>query len=117
MTTPSTPRSMPSVITGLVRAMRPKQWAKNGLIFIPVLFDRQISISQPNPFLRVLAAFALFCVSASAIYLINDVVDVERDRLHPKKRNRPIASGQLPIQVAIVAAVIMPIIAIVGALL
>jgi 4-hydroxybenzoate polyprenyltransferase len=106
-----------SPLIGLVRAMRPKQWAKNGLIFIPVLFDHKISLSNPEPFLRVVLAFIMFSIAASAVYLINDIRDVEADRLHPKKRNRPIASGQLSMEIAIAGAIIMPIVAVGGALL
>jgi 4-hydroxybenzoate polyprenyltransferase len=95
---------------GLIRGMRPKQWTKNGFVFLPILFDRQISLSNPDPLFRVLLTAFLFCLAASAVYLMNDAVDVERDRLHPKKRNRPIASGQLPIQIAVIAAIILPII-------
>lgn len=109
-------RLLPLWMRALIRATRPRQWVKNGLIFIPVLFDRQISLSNPTPTLRVIAAFVLFTMAASAIYLINDLVDVERDRMHPKKRFRPIASGELPARVASGVAVILPVLAIGGAL-
>lgn len=108
-------RWLPAWFRGLVRTMRPTQWTKNGFIFIPILFDRQIT--QVEPLARVLVAFLLFCLMSSAVYVLNDIVDVERDRLHPKKRHRPIAAGQLPMGIAIFAAVALPILSIGGALL
>jgi 4-hydroxybenzoate polyprenyltransferase len=94
----------------LLRAMRPHQWAKNIFVFVGIVFDQ--SLFDISALGRVMLAFVLLCLTASTIYLINDIVDVERDRLHPKKRNRPIASGALPIRVAQIAAVILPIIAL-----
>ncbi len=100
-------RVLPLWFRGLIRAMRPKQWTKNGLIFIPIFFDRQFM--HVDPMLRVTLGFVLFCIMSGAVYLLNDIVDVERDRMHPKKRFRPIASGDLPIRVATTAAIILPI--------
>jgi 4-hydroxybenzoate polyprenyltransferase len=105
---------LPAWMRGLIRTMRPTQWTKNGFIFIPILFDRQIT--HLDPLLRVMVGFGLFCLTSSAVYLLNDIVDVERDRLHPKKKNRAIPSGQLPIPIAIVAAILLPVISIGGAL-
>jgi 4-hydroxybenzoate polyprenyltransferase len=79
-----------------------------------LLFDQQLD--QPEPLARVVAAFVLLCLSASTIYIINDLVDLERDKLHPRKRYRALPSGQLPIPWAKTAAVILPVIAIVGSL-
>lgn len=95
--------------------MRPKQWSKNAFVFVAILFDRQLD--DPTAFLRVLEAFVLFSMAASAVYLMNDLVDIERDREHPKKRNRPLPSGQLPVPMAQAAAIVLPIIAVGGALL
>lgn len=92
---------------GLLRTMRPKQWAKNGFVFAGILFDRKIL--EIDALGRVLAAFALFSMVASAVYLMNDIIDIERDRLHPKKKYRPLPSGKLPIRVAIVAAIVLPV--------
>jgi 4-hydroxybenzoate polyprenyltransferase len=103
-------RVLPLWFRALIRAMRPKQWTKNVLIFLPIFFDRQFS--HVEPMLRVVLGFVLFCFVAGSVYLLNDLVDVERDRLHPKKRTRPIASGELPVKVAIAAAVVLPIICI-----
>ncbi len=104
-------RLLPVWFRGLIRAMRPKQWAKNGFVFIPILFDRQIT--HLEPLTRVTVGFLLFCLTASAVYLMNDIVDVERDRLHPKKRFRPIASGELPVRLAAVMAVVLPILSVI----
>ena len=107
--------AVPSPVRGLIRTMRPKQWTKNGFVFAGIMFDQQLT--EPDAFLRVLAAFVLLCLAASTIYLINDLVDIERDRLHPKKKKRALPSGQLPVSWAIVAAVILPVIALGASLL
>lgn len=109
-------RILPQWLRGLIRTMRLKQWVKNGFIFIPVLFDQKVSLHNPQPLLNVITAFALFCLMSSAVYVLNDLVDVERDRAHPKKKFRPIASGQLPVPVARVAAILLPLVAFGGAL-
>jgi 4-hydroxybenzoate polyprenyltransferase len=90
------------MLLSLLKAMRPKQWAKNVFIFAALVFDRQLT--NPPAFLTTLAGVGVFCLLASVIYLINDLSDVEADRQHPKKRNRPIASGALPVRVAWIAA-------------
>ena len=107
-------QALPDQVRGLFRAMRPRQWPKNAAIFAAIAFDRQLT--EPRAFLRVLVGFVLLCLTASAIYLINDIVDIERDKIHPKKKFRAIASGQLSIRWATTAAVILPIAAIGGAL-
>lgn len=97
-------------LSGLIRTMRPRQWTKNVLIYAGLVFDQQLFI--PDAFLRVTLSYVLLCLVASTIYIINDLVDIERDRQHPTKRNRPIPSGQLPVSLAIAAAIILPIIAL-----
>ncbi len=74
--------------------MRPKQWAKSIFLFTALVFDRKLL--RPDAFLRTLAGAVLFSLLASAVYIINDIADIESDRKHPEKRNRPIASGKLP---------------------
>src|ERR687892_1791811 len=98
------------MLKALIRALRPRQWTKNGFIFFGLIFDKQLFI--PEPFLRTLAGFALFCLISSAVYLFNDIADVEADRNHPAKKDRPIASGKLPINVAIITALLLIVIAI-----
>lgn len=90
--------------------MRPRQWAKSAPVLAGLVFDQQLF--DGNAFWRVIAAFWLFSLTASTVYIINDLVDIDRDRLHPKKRHRPLPSGQLPIRVALVFAVILPILTI-----
>jgi len=96
-----------NIILAVIKAMRPKQWAKNLVIFAALVFDRQLGFDNPRPFLHTLAGFAIFCLLSGVIYLINDIADVEADRLHPVKRKRPIASGALPIPVANAAIIIL----------
>jgi 4-hydroxybenzoate polyprenyltransferase len=83
-------------------ALRPHQWTKNLIVFAPLALSKHLF--EPDAFLRSAAAFALFCGLSGTVYLINDLVDLERDRLHPKKRLRPLASGALSLGVARVAA-------------
>ncbi|MEA3407032.1 MAG: decaprenyl-phosphate phosphoribosyltransferase [Chloroflexota bacterium] len=77
----------------LLRTMRPKQWAKNVFIFAGIFFDAKFFRIQA--LFRTILAFLLFCLASSAIYLLNDLVDIEKDRSHPVKKNRPLASGAL----------------------
>jgi 4-hydroxybenzoate polyprenyltransferase len=77
----------------LIRTLRPRQWTKNVAVFAPLLFSRSVFV--PGAALRALGAVVSFCLLAGAVYVLNDWVDRERDRLHPKKRFRPIAAGQL----------------------
>ena len=93
------------MLKALIKAMRPRQWIKNGFIFFALIFDQQLFILEP--FLRTVAGFLLFCLISSAVYLFNDITDVEADRNHPEKKFRPIASGQLPIPAAWTAAMVL----------
>lgn len=102
--------AIPAPVRGLIRTMRPKQWAKNGFVYAGILFDQQILDAEP--FARVTLAFVLLCLSSSTIYIINDLIDIERDRLHPRKRLRPLPSGQLPVSWAISAAIVLPLLAL-----
>ncbi len=89
----------------LVRAVRPKQWLKNVLVAAAPLAAG--TLFEPDVWPLVIAAFVVFSLSASGIYLLNDLLDVEEDRAHPTKRFRPIASGALPIPVAWVASILL----------
>jgi 4-hydroxybenzoate polyprenyltransferase len=82
----------------LLASLRPRQWVKNLFVFAGVIFSQQLLTPRVWP---ALAAFAIFCGLSGAIYLFNDVADVDKDRLHESKRRRPIASGALPIGAAI----------------
>lgn len=103
------------MLRALIKSMRLRQWTKNAFVLAAVVFDRQLG--NPPAVLRSLAGFLLFCLLSSSVYLINDVVDAPADRLHPQKRNRPIASGRLPVSVAITAAVIIVLVTIPAAFL
>lgn len=95
------------MILALIKTMRPRQWPKNAVVLAAVVFDRQLSIQDPIPFLKSLLGLILFVFLSSSVYIINDLVDINADRAHPVKCKRPIASGQLPIHVAITAAIIL----------
>src|SRR5579863_745631 len=86
-------------IAALIMAMRPKQWIKNLSIFVGIVFaQRLLTVASLE---RAVLAFAAFCAACSIIYLLNDLLDLENDRQHPIKRNRPLASGKLPVSWAI----------------
>jgi 4-hydroxybenzoate polyprenyltransferase len=85
-------------LRALLISMRPKQWMKNVLIFTALVFDEKLLDIQA--FLVTFSGFILFCLISSSVYLLNDITDVEADRHHPKKRNRPIASGALKVSTA-----------------
>ena len=91
----------------LIKTMRPRQWPKNAFVLAAVVFDRQLSLSNPEPLIRSFLGVLLFCLLSSSVYIINDLMDVEADRNHPKKRTRPIASGALPVPNAIAFAVFL----------
>lgn len=97
-----------STIRALIREMRPKQWVKNAVIYAPLVFDRQLS--DPNAILRTTAGFFIFCLLSGIVYTINDISDIESDKIHPKKRNRPIASGQLPVPTAVGMVIVIGLI-------
>jgi len=103
-----------SAFRGLIRAMRPKQWTKNVLIYAGLVFDGQLFV--PNALLKVTISFLLLSFVASSIYLINDIIDIDRDRKHPVKRHRPLPSGQLRVSTALTAAIALPFFAMLAAL-
>jgi 4-hydroxybenzoate polyprenyltransferase len=86
----------------LLEAARPRQWVKNLFVAAPLVFSKHLG--DTRQLLRALFAVAIFCALSSAVYLWNDIVDVEKDRAHPVKRRRPIADGRLSLAVAQVAA-------------
>jgi 4-hydroxybenzoate polyprenyltransferase len=101
-----------STALALLRTMRPRQWIKNSFVFAALAFSAERLWMQPGPLLITLAAFGVFCMAASAIYLVNDLVDIEKDRAHPRKRFRPLPSGQLSPLVAFVAALVLVVAAL-----
>jgi 4-hydroxybenzoate polyprenyltransferase len=93
-----------------VRALRPQHWAKNALVFLPLVLAHEVL--NPGLLMASLIAFVSFSLAASATYLINDIRDIETDRRHPTKRNRPFASGALSPQTGLIAAPVMMLAAI-----
>ena len=93
-----------------VIAMRPHQWVKNVLVFIPLVLSFQYI--QPELIVKAILAFIAFSLSASSLYIINDLLDIESDRNHPKKKNRPFASGRLGKQWGVGQATVLLILAI-----
>jgi 4-hydroxybenzoate polyprenyltransferase len=94
-----------SMIGAMLRTMRPKQWVKNAVIYAALVFDRQLT--DLNAILRTTAGFVIFCLLSGIVYIINDIIDVEADKIHPDKKKRPIASGDLPINAAWAAVVLL----------
>jgi 4-hydroxybenzoate polyprenyltransferase len=89
----------------LLKLMRPHQWVKNGFVFTGLLFGHAWHSAQHVS--GALIAFAAFCLVSSAVYVFNDIIDVEQDRQHPKKSQRPLAAGKVSLQAAIVLVVLL----------
>ncbi len=90
---------MVKLFWGIIKASRPRQWIKNFAVFAALIFSGMLLDKSAQ--LKTLEAFLLFCIFSSSTYLLNDVFDIERDKLHPFKKKRPIASGIIPIPLAI----------------
>ncbi len=102
-------------IGGVVRTLRPHQWAKNSFVLAPLVFAKDMF--SPPLVLSALSAFTVFCFLAGAVYTMNDIVDVEGDRVHPVKRFRPIPSGRVPVGAAKAIAALLVAGSLGGALL
>lgn len=100
------------MIKALIETLRPRQWTKNLVIFAGLIFDGQFL--QLTPFLRVLLAALLFCLVSGVTYTINDLLDLDADKLHPQKRNRPLASGRLGKRTAIIFIIVLSAISLAG---
>lgn len=97
-----------SLLFALLKTARPRQWIKNFALYAALIFSGfffYVPVDAPPYFFTVTFAFIVFCLLTSAVYIINDVIDFDADRHHPFKRKRPIASGQVPIPVAIFTAI------------
>jgi 4-hydroxybenzoate polyprenyltransferase len=113
MTIPTQSTSTPyqlsakNLLLGLLKTMRPRQWVKNGVVFAALVFDRQLGISSAHleASLYTAAGFIIFCLLSGVVYMINDIADIQADRKHPDKRQRPLASGQISIPAAAATAV------------
>ncbi len=93
------------MLSGIIKSLRPKQWTKNGFIFTALIFD--VKLFQPEPLIKTILGFILLCLISGTVYLINDLVDVEKDRQHPIKKNRPLASGQVSVKAALATVIIL----------
>lgn len=99
------PEPRPSLVAALLHTARPKQWAKNVLVFVAP--GAAGVLDNGKPLLQAVIAFVCFCLAASGTYFLNDAVDIERDRLHPTKNSRPVAAGHVPLGVAFTAAIVL----------
>lgn len=100
------------MLSGLVVSLRPRQWVKNLFVFGGLVFSQRLFTASVWP---ALGAFAIFCALSGAIYLFNDVADRDKDRLHPSKRERPIASGLLAIPAALGSAIVLIVVGLAAA--
>jgi 4-hydroxybenzoate polyprenyltransferase len=98
------------MIKAIIKSMRPRQWTKNVFVLAPLVFDRQLT--NVTALTRSVAGMLLFCLISSCVYVLNDIMDVESDRVHPYKKNRPIASGALPIKGAYLLVAVLLLITI-----
>lgn len=101
-------------IYALLKTMRPHQWTKNGILFAALVFD--VKLFNLVYVTRTAAGFILFCLISGAVYTINDLVDLEKDQQHPRKRNRPLASGALSPKLAFGVAAVLTVVALGAAL-
>jgi len=93
------------VAIAILQLIRPKQWSKNLLVFAALLFTGDFR--DTSLIIRAVAAFLAMCATSSAAYVLNDLLDADRDRAHPVKKNRPIASGRISIPIAILVGVLL----------
>jgi 4-hydroxybenzoate polyprenyltransferase len=101
-----------SLLRAAFASLRPHQWTKNLLVFAALAFSKHLF--EAEPLLRALAAFAIFCGLSGSVYLVNDVADLERDRLHPRKKQRPVASGRLAPRPALGVAISLALLGLLG---
>ncbi|HRW05964.1 MAG TPA: decaprenyl-phosphate phosphoribosyltransferase [Caldilineaceae bacterium] len=94
-------------LVGLIRTMRLRQWSKNVVIYAGLVFDGRL-FQWDQLFYTTLVVFC-FCLISSSVYIINDLFDIEKDRMHPRKRTRPLPSGELDIRLAVVAAFLLAV--------
>ena len=95
----------------LWQSLRPHQWIKNGLLFIPLILAQQVN--NLHLLEHAVMAFVCFSLAASSVYLLNDLLDLESDRLHPGKKLRPLASGALSLQTGLLALLVLPLAALI----
>lgn len=93
-------------------SLRPKQWIKNLFIFLPLIFGKKLFVYPEN--VMAVAAFVLFSLTSGVVYLVNDIIDIEKDKRHPTKKLRPIASGKVTVTEAAISAVVLGIFTLVA---
>lgn len=98
------------MLRAILSSMRPKQWTKNFFIFFALVFDKQLF--HIPALINTLLGFVVFCLISSSVYIINDIFDIEVDKQHPTKKNRPLPSGKLPVMVAWLAASVLVVFAL-----
>lgn len=97
----------------MLRLLRPRQWIKNTFVLAPLIFAREYTESHAIKY--ALLAFVLFCIAASAVYIVNDIHDAERDRAHPVKRTkRPLAAGAISVRTALLALAVLYVVLVAG---
>jgi 4-hydroxybenzoate polyprenyltransferase len=96
------------MFSSYLKLIRVPQWIKNLFVFVPLIFSRHLF--DVNYFVTVLGAFFLFCFISSIVYIMNDIIDIEADRAHPTKRDRPLASGKIEVKTAVIIAIILGVI-------
>src|SRR3989344_5150699 len=101
---------MNQTLYSTIRVLRPRQWIKNFAIFAAITFSGKLF--DPTAFNKVFLGFIIFCGLSSSIYIINDILDIQRDKLHPFKRFRPIAHGDISVFYATVFAAVMAFISL-----
>jgi len=103
------------MVGSIIESLRPRQWTKNLLLFAGLLFSK--NLFQVDLLFKAAVGFVIFCFLSGAEYIINDIIDLKQDRAHPLKSRRPIASGRLPVSLAVVVAVVLAIGGIVSSFL
>lgn len=100
-------------LRGLLRTTRPLQWTKNFVVYAALVFDGKLFV--PSLFAQTTVVFVAFCLVSSAVYIVNDLTDIEKDRLHPRKRLRPLPAGTLNPRFALAAAIVLAVVGLLAA--
>ncbi len=103
------------MLIDIIRLLRPKQWTKNLVIFAAIIFSGELFNFEI--LLKTVVGFIIFCGISSSVYILNDMVDVDKDRVHHKKKHRPIASGKISISLGIIIFVLLFFASVIGSLL
>ncbi|MBL8026578.1 MAG: decaprenyl-phosphate phosphoribosyltransferase [Fibrobacteres bacterium] len=103
---------MKKLPVAIIKSMRPLHWLKNGFVVMPIIFSKELFVGSAVA--TVFTYAFLFSLASSAVYLFNDIIDVNSDQLHPEKAHRPIAAGELPLAVAAVISLLLAISSLIG---